>query len=141
MRRFLGAFAVTADPVRPIQSSRPRAARKPSAAPAADCSTSRRTPGSRRSIPPAGTRAGGSSSPWGKGEQSGFNEHLDLTYGNHERHKLDLYQPTDAKNAPIMVYIHGGGWRRGDKRGVGEKVGFFVGRGWVFVSINYRLLP
>ena len=40
-----------------------------------------------------------------------------------------------------MVYVHGGGWKRGDKSRVGEKVEFFTGRGWVFVSVNYRLLP
>ena len=68
-------------------------------------------------------------------------EHLDIAYGNHERHRIDLYQPAKAKDAPVMVYVHGGGWRRGDKRAVREKVDFFTGRGWVFVSINYRLLP
>ena len=40
-----------------------------------------------------------------------------------------------------MVYIHGGGWQRGDKRVVGRKASFFTGLGWVFVSVNYRLLP
>lgn len=68
-------------------------------------------------------------------------EELDLAYGKHERQRLDLYRSAAAKDAPVMVYIHGGGWRRGDKRGVGEKVGFFAGRGWVLVSVNYRLLP
>lgn len=42
-----------------------------------------------------------------------------------------------------MVFVHGGGWRRGDKNGasVPQKVAFFTGRGWVFVSMNYRLIP
>jgi len=54
---------------------------------------------------------------------------------------LDLYMPKKAQSAPVMVYIHGGGWQRGDKKAVGQKVTFFSGMGWGFVSINYRLLP
>jgi acetyl esterase/lipase len=40
-----------------------------------------------------------------------------------------------------MVYVHGGGWRKGDKQAVGEKVEFFCGNDWLLLSINYRLLP
>ncbi len=67
--------------------------------------------------------------------------HQDLRYGEHAAQKLDLYQPSGATKAPVMVYIHGGSWKRGDKRAVGEKPEFFGGKGWLFVSINYRLLP
>jgi len=74
-------------------------------------------------------------------EQAEVTEKLDLAYGEHTSQRLDLYQPVGVKDAPIMVYIHGGGWKRGNKHAVGEKVAFFSGRGWVFVSINYRLLP
>lgn len=73
--------------------------------------------------------------------QARITEKLDLAFGNHPAQRLDLYQPVGVKDAPIMVYVHGGGWKRGDKRAVGEKVKFFIGRGWVFVSVNYRLLP
>ena len=54
---------------------------------------------------------------------------------------MDVYLPTDAKSAPVMLYVHGGGWRAGDKRGVGDKASWFTGKGWIFVSANYRLLP
>ncbi|MEM9018670.1 MAG: alpha/beta hydrolase, partial [Verrucomicrobiota bacterium] len=67
--------------------------------------------------------------------------HRDLAYGEHERNRLDLYEPPQASSAPIMVYVHGGGWRKGDKSRVGEKAEFFTKRGWVFASVNYRLLP
>ena len=56
-------------------------------------------------------------------------------------HSLDIYAPKDAKNLPVMIYIHGGGWQRGDKTAVGSKPAYFCSRGWVFVSLNYRLVP
>ena len=54
---------------------------------------------------------------------------------------LDIYAPKDAKNLPVMIYIHGGGWQRGDKAAVGSKPAYFCSRGWVFVSLNYRFVP
>jgi acetyl esterase/lipase len=54
---------------------------------------------------------------------------------------LDIYAPKDANNAPVMIYIHGGGWQAGDKRSVSAKPGYFTSRGFVFVSLNYRLVP
>lgn len=57
---------------------------------------------------------------------------------------LDIYAPKDAKSAPVMIMIHGGGWAIGDKsnRGlVNNKVPFFSQNGFIFVSINYRLSP
>jgi acetyl esterase/lipase len=65
----------------------------------------------------------------------------DVAYGDHPLKKLDLYLPDDPANAPVMVYIHGGGWAKGDKAAVGVKPAFFNGKGWIFVSVNYRLLP
>lgn len=54
---------------------------------------------------------------------------------------LDIYAPQRGRGAAVLAYIHGGGWSRGDKRAVGAKADFFTSGGWVFVSINYRLLP
>jgi acetyl esterase/lipase len=58
-----------------------------------------------------------------------------------ERQVLDIYAPKDAKNLPVVFWIHGGGWQTGDKSQVQEKPKAFVERGFVFVSTNYRLLP
>ena len=58
-----------------------------------------------------------------------------------ERQVLDIHAPKDAKNLPVVFWIHGGGWQAGDKSGVQEKPRAFVERGFVFVSTNYRLLP
>jgi acetyl esterase/lipase len=59
----------------------------------------------------------------------------------HERQVLDVYSPPNAKNLPVVFWIHGGGWQTGDKTSVQMKPQVFVDRGFVFVSTNYRLLP
>ncbi len=58
-----------------------------------------------------------------------------------ERQVLDVYAPKDAKNLPVMFWIHGGGWQTGDKSEVQLKPRVLTERGFVFVSTNYRLLP
>ncbi len=59
----------------------------------------------------------------------------------HERHVLDIYAPDDAKDLPVVFWIHGGGWQHGDKSDVQMKPRVLAERGFVFVSTNYRLLP
>jgi CubicO group peptidase (beta-lactamase class C family)/poly(3-hydroxybutyrate) depolymerase len=58
-----------------------------------------------------------------------------------ERQVLDVYSPPDAKNLPVIFWIHGGGWQAGDKSDVQLKPKAFTDKGFVFVSTNYRLLP
>ena len=58
-----------------------------------------------------------------------------------ERQMLDVYAPENAKNLPVVFWIHGGGWQAGDKTSVQAKPKAFVDKGFVFVSTNYRLLP
>lgn len=69
--------------------------------------------------------------------------HKDIPYATPplERQVLDIYSPKDAKNLPVVFWIHGGGWQAGDKSSIQEKPKAFVERGFVFVSTNYRLLP
>jgi acetyl esterase/lipase len=59
----------------------------------------------------------------------------------HERQVLDIYSPKNAKNLPVVFWIHGGGWQAGDKSDVQRKPQWFTEQGFVFVSTNYRLLP
>ena len=54
---------------------------------------------------------------------------------------LDVYSPKNAKNLPVVFWIHGGGWQTGDKTDVQIKPRAFMEKGFVFVSTNYRLLP
>lgn len=58
-----------------------------------------------------------------------------------ERQVLDIYWPDKATNAPVVFWIHGGGWQAGDKSLVQVKPKAFTDHGFVFVSTNYRLLP
>src|SRR5262249_58707719 len=59
----------------------------------------------------------------------------------HERQVLDVYSPRNAKDLPVVFWIHGGGWQAGDKTSVQLKPKFFTDSGFVLVSTNYRLLP
>lgn len=57
------------------------------------------------------------------------------------RQSLDIHAPRGAQAAPVLIYVHGGGWTGGDKANVHAKASFFNARGFVLVSVNYRLLP
>jgi arylformamidase len=66
----------------------------------------------------------------------------DVPYGPHPLQRLDAYLPGTA-SGPILLFVHGGAWSRGDKRSpaVVAKVRYWTARGYVVVSTNYRLLP
>ena len=66
---------------------------------------------------------------------------IPYTENGHERQVLDIYAPPNARDLPVVFWIHGGGWQRGDKSEVQLKPQWFMGKGFVFVSTNYRLLP
>ena len=61
----------------------------------------------------------------------------------HARHVLDIYTPEkQARNSlPVVFWIHGGGWQKGDKGDVSLKPKVLTERGLILVSTNYRLLP
>lgn len=75
------------------------------------------------------------------------NEWANIHYGSSNQQTLDVHGAGDGLNMaekPILVMVHGGGWRFGDKDSravVQNKVAHWVDRGFVFISINYRLLP
>lgn len=76
----------------------------------------------------------------------GVTRHADIAYAQVEgvdphSLSLDLYVPAGAENAPVMLYVHGGGWAKGDKSAVWRKPELFCGSGWLFASANYRFVP
>lgn len=70
-----------------------------------------------------------------------------VAYGPNPDQTLDAYLPNAAPGtgpATIILMVHGGGWKHGDKtmsRSIDAKLQRWVPRGFVFVSINYRMLP
>jgi len=58
-----------------------------------------------------------------------------------ERLMLDVYAPAAAKNLPVIFWIHGGGWQKGDKSDMDRKPQAFTDAGFIFVATNYRFLP
>ena len=63
---------------------------------------------------------------------------LDVSYGPDPLQKLDIY-PAKNTGCPIIVYIHGGYWARGDKAPFGFPAKIFNQAGATWISINYRL--
>lgn len=70
----------------------------------------------------------------------------DHAYGPHERHRLDVFTADGRRDAPVLMFVHGGGFVMGDKRAPGlpfyDNVGDFAVRaGFVGVTMTYRLAP
>jgi arylformamidase len=67
---------------------------------------------------------------------------LDVAYGSNARQRLDVYFPRQtAEHAPVVLFLHGGGFREGDPALYGFLAEPFVERGVVFASAGYRLTP
>lgn len=65
--------------------------------------------------------------------------HADFKYGKHRLQAVDIWlaETDDGKPTPLAIYIHGGGFRGGDKRGANPQR--FLDAGISFASMNYRL--
>jgi hypothetical protein len=65
-----------------------------------------------------------------------------VKYGENERHVLDFWKAESATPTPLVVYIHGGGFRGGDKNTINaEMLRRMLGAGISVAAIHYRLLP
>lgn len=68
----------------------------------------------------------------------------DLAYGPAAEQRLDVHLPAAPRGAPILMMIHGGAWVLGDKSAdavVDAKTAHWLPNGWIFVTVDYRLLP
>jgi hypothetical protein len=66
--------------------------------------------------------------------------HANVTYGSHKRNLLDIWLVDSDKPAPLVIYIHGGGFVGGDKSKIydSEDIPKFLKAGVSFATINYR---
>ena len=68
----------------------------------------------------------------------------DIAYGDDPRQRFDVHLPAQPKNAPILLFVHGGGWANGNKDNPGvveNKAAYWLPKGYIFISTNYRLRP
>ena len=71
----------------------------------------------------------------------GYRRINDIPYAEVDGHRLplDLYLPADVNNAPLVVWVHGGAWRRGSKSNM--PLIDLVQGGFAVASVDYRLSP
>lgn len=65
----------------------------------------------------------------------------DISYGDKESNKFDLYVPKDnsKENYGLVVYLHAGGFTSGDKSDDKEILQWLCSKGYVTAGINYTL--
>lgn len=61
--------------------------------------------------------------------------------GPDPRQAIDLHPSSATGAAPVVLFVHGGGWRRGDKRMVNALPAWAERHGFLLASCNYRLAP
>lgn len=69
-----------------------------------------------------------------------FSAELDIPYGDHSRQRLDVF-PAGKRDAPVLIYVHGGYWHMRDKSIGHFLVPAFLAADIHFVSVGYRLCP
>ena len=81
-----------------------------------------------------------------KGIPAGIKVTRDLAFGADPMQKLDVFTGGQGAGKPILLYVHGGGFTRGDKHRPGEfmydnVMVWAVQNGMVAAQTNYRLAP
>lgn len=76
----------------------------------------------------------------GRGRQGPPPTKADVSYGDHERNVLDFWKAESDKPTPLFIWIHGGGFRGGDKRSFpGDLRSQLLKAGISCAAIHYRL--
>ena len=68
-------------------------------------------------------------------------EHIDLAYGENAKQILDVVTSEKCNRSPVIIFVHGGSWRWGQKdyhRSIGKQL---ARNGILFITIDYRLYP
>ncbi|AYD01486.1 hypothetical protein NCHU2750_21010 [Neorhizobium sp. NCHU2750] len=75
---------------------------------------------------------------------AGVTVRRNIAYGTAPAQLMDIYAPQKPAHAPIIVMVHGGAWAFGSKTSAGvveNKVAHWLPQGFIFVSVETRLLP
>lgn len=72
---------------------------------------------------------------------AGYRKIADIPFAEVDGQQLaiDLYLPEGKPNAPLVVFVHGGGWQRGSRTEM--PLGAMAPAGFAFASVDYRLSP
>jgi len=73
--------------------------------------------------------------------EEGLDVRRDVTYGPHRLHRYDVFSPQGARNAPVLIFWHGGGWTNGYRSYVSFIAPHLARMGCVLVAPSYRLAP
>lgn len=65
---------------------------------------------------------------------------FDIPYGKEPLQTYDLFVKEGSQNNPLFIYVHGGGWSKGDKISFEDVCKQYADKGYTAISINYRLL-
>jgi acetyl esterase len=53
---------------------------------------------------------------------------------------INIYRPPGSPSrAPVLVYVHGGGWIAGDRSAHGADLRWLADQGWLTISVDYAL--
>ena len=77
-------------------------------------------------------------------KQSFFKDVKYVANSDTDKHTLDIYGPEKRVNdAPVIIYVHGGGWQIGDKSNGAVRTSsqLYTALDMLVVSVNYRLSP
>ncbi|MFM7376985.1 MAG: alpha/beta hydrolase [Erythrobacter sp.] len=87
-------------------------------------------------------RGGGERRSQGAGAGQATPPTRTLSYGSDSLQGLDLWVPEGADKAPLVLFVHGGGWKRGSKdNAMGRAMpAHMIEQGYAFASIDYRLV-
>lgn len=75
----------------------------------------------------------------GTGDAARPDETATYTMFDGEPLRLDVYRPAGGGSAPMLVFIHGGGWVAGDRGAHSSDLRWFADQGWLTVSLDYPL--
>ena len=66
----------------------------------------------------------------------------EIPYGSDPLQKADFWRAANDR-APLVLFVHGGGWKRGDKKMMqgSAKLSHWQSQGYAVASVNYRLVP